>query len=487
MSLSNALSNALSGIVAASRGTEVVASNLANALTPGFARREMVLLPRPYIAAGGGVHIDGVTRIVRSSVLAQTRIAAAESARSETLGAFHASVSQSLGVPGQPGALSTLLAGFDAALVSAAGRPDSEANLSRLVSTGAELTRAFNRMGSEIQQARSDADSAVASDVQALNANLTRLAELNRQITVQLASGQDANASQDARQGVIDAIARIVPVQEVSRDGGRVALFTASGGVLLDGSTPTRFSFQAAGPITAQMKVGNSPLDVLSIEGTGGAVPANMSFFSGGRLAANLQIRDVDAPSAQARLDAAATDLYTRFASDDVDPTLAGGLPGLFTDGGIALVPGQEPGLAQRLSINPAVNPNTGGALWRLRDGIGAIDAGPVGVSVLLDRMRGALSQQLLPATAGMSAIARTAAGMAADVASAAAATRLDADSARSAAAAQSNAFETMMRQDGVDSDKEMESLLALERAYASNAKVLKAVDDMIQTILRLT
>ena len=76
---------------------------------------------------------------------------------------------------------------------------------------------------------------------------------------------------------------------------------------------------------------------------------------------------------------------------------------------------------------------------------------------------------------------------MASDITSAAAAGRLDAEGLQSAASAQSNAFEAMMRQDGVDSDKEMETLLALERAYASNAKVLQAVDDMIQTILRLS
>ena len=66
MSLSNALSNAVSGIVAASRGTEVVASNLANAMTPGFARREVQLSVRPWIGGGGGVHIEGVERVVRN-------------------------------------------------------------------------------------------------------------------------------------------------------------------------------------------------------------------------------------------------------------------------------------------------------------------------------------------------------------------------------------------------------------------------------------
>lgn len=44
-----------------------------------------------------------------------------------------------------------------------------------------------------------------------------------------------------------------------------------------------------------------------------------------------------------------------------------------------------------------------------------------------------------------------------------------------------------MMRADGVDTDREMENLLNLERAYAANAKVLKAVDDMLLNILGLT
>ena len=486
MSLSNALSNAVSGLVAASRGTEVVASNLANALTPGFARREMQLSPRPHISAGGGVHVDGVVRIVRSSVLAQTRTASAETSRADTLASFHGAVSASIGVPGEAGALATLLADFDSALVSAAARPESEATLSRVLTTATGLAQAFNRLGTEIQTARTSADRAIAADVEALNTGLLRLSELNRQITVQLATGEDANASQDARQKVIDAISQIVPVQEVQRENGRVALYTTSGGVLLDGAKPMRIEFEAAGAITPQMQAGLPPIGYISVEGVE-LTPSQMGYFAGGRIAANLQIRDSDAPAAQARLDAAARDLYDRMSAPGVDDTLGGTLPGLFTDDGDLPVAGSEAGFAQRMAINSAVDPMQGGALWRLRDGIGAGTPGAVGGSALLDRMRESLAAPRLPATGGMSAINRTAMGMAADLSSAAASNRLSAEAVRSAASAQSNTFETMMRQDGVDSDKEMETLLALERAYASNAKVLKAVDDMIQTILRLT
>ena len=40
---------------------------------------------------------------------------------------------------------------------------------------------------------------------------------------------------------------------------------------------------------------------------------------------------------------------------------------------------------------------------------------------------------------------------------------------------------------DGVDTDKEMEALLAPEHAYSANAKVFQTANDMLDTILRLT
>lgn len=486
MSLSNALSNAVSGIVAASRGTEVVASNLSNALTPGYARRELQLSTRPYIAAGGGVHVDSVTRSVRTSVLAQSRISSAETARAQTLADFHKQISDSHGVPGEPGALATLLSDFDVALTAAAARPENETGLSRVVTTAQSLARGYNSLGTQLQDARTRADQAIASDVRDLNEGLARIVELNRQITVQLATGDDANALMDSRQQIVDRLSQIVPVQEMPRDGGRIALFTTSGGVLLDGFKPAEFDFTPSGKLGPGMSVGTPPVGVVSMNGVELA-GGKMGILSGGRLDANFRIRDVEAPAAQARLDAAARDLYERCADPSVDATKPATAAGLFTDGGGALDPANEAGLAQRLSFNALADPAKGGALWRLRDGLGATTSGPAGNSALLDNLRNILADARLPSSAGISGIERSAAVMVADVTSTAAIQRVDAESLLSGASAQSNTYETMLRQDGVDSDREMESLLALERAYAANAKVLQTVDDMIQTILRLT
>ncbi|MDO5369823.1 flagellar hook-associated protein FlgK [Paracoccus sp. (in: a-proteobacteria)] len=478
MSLSNALTNAVSGLVAASRGTEVVASNLANAATPGYARRELQMAARPLVSGGGGVHVDGAVRMVQGSVLAQARLAGAETARAETLAEFHKSVSDAIGVPGEAGSLTTLLSQLDGALVAAAARPESEAGLSQAVSAARDLARACNTLGAHVQDARSAADRAIGADVQALNSGLKRVAELNRQITVQMTGGKDANALQDERQRTIDGLSQIVPLKELPREGGRVALFTAEGGVLLDGFAPASLEFTAVGLVTADMSAGSSALGLLRLKGE--PVPTGqMGRFAGGRLAANFQIRDLDGPLAQARLDAAAADLHDRFAGAASGPTPWATAPGLFIDASPA-----APGLAQRIAVNAAVDPAAGGAVWRLRDGMAAAP-GPVGNGDLLMRMQEALDGPR--AVPGLGAVPRSAAGHAAELTSLAASGRLSAERDVTTAMAQSSAYDTMLRQDGVDSDREMETLLALERAYASNAKVLQAVDDMIQTILRLT
>jgi flagellar hook-associated protein 1 FlgK len=40
--------------------------------------------------------------------------------------------------------------------------------------------------------------------------------------------------------------------------------------------------------------------------------------------------------------------------------------------------------------------------------------------------------------------------------------------------------------QNGIDTDQEMQQLLVIEKNYAANAKVIQAVADMIDTLIRL-
>ena len=53
-------------------------------------------------------------------------------------------------------------------------------------------------------------------------------------------------------------------------------------------------------------------------------------------------------------------------------------------------------------------------------------------------------------------------------------------------AAARLDTFTVMEAENGVDTDAEMQSLLQIEQAYAANAKVISAVQDMIQAVLAI-
>ena len=71
MSISAAIANAVSGLTAASRGTEIVSTNIANSQTEGYARRELELSSRLY-ERGGGVVINGTAHGRGSSAVPTT-------------------------------------------------------------------------------------------------------------------------------------------------------------------------------------------------------------------------------------------------------------------------------------------------------------------------------------------------------------------------------------------------------------------------------
>ncbi|ODT61119.1 MULTISPECIES: flagellar hook-associated protein FlgK [Paracoccus] len=481
MSIAKAISNAMSGLTATARGTEVVASNLSNIMTPGYARREMVVTAQ---LLGGGVRIDGITRIVNASLLSEARMAASSVGDVSARASFFQGMEKIVGLPGEPQALSTALTDFQAALSAAAARPDDEIRLSQIVSTASALAGRLNAASTAVQAARSTAQQDIASEVATVNAALERVAYLNARITVLDADGKDATPLMDERQQQIDRIARIVPVQEVTREGGKVALFTAEGAVLLDGSVPARLGVQGNAQVTAGQVVG-APLELLTLNGTALSA-AQMRLFGGGSLAANFQIRDQLGPQLQSELDDMAFELHQRLADPAVDPTLGAGDAGLFTDVGARADPATLVGLAGRIALNASVDPGQGGQLWRLRSGLQAPNGEPVGQSSVLNALVDALDAQR-PAQPGSGFTGNgSLSSRFGSVESRVATRRVEAQADLAVRSSRQSTLSASMMAEGVDSDAEMQRLLQYEQSFAANARVLSAVDEMINQILRI-
>lgn len=484
MSITLALSNALSGLTAASRMAEVVASNTANAMTEGYARREVQLTSQMLGTRGAGVAVTGINRAVNETVLQDRRLADASAQNASMRTDFFSQMEGWLGNPEEAGSLSTQMSNLEATLVEAASRPDSEPRLTAVLDAAKAITTHLNETSDNIQRARMTADQSIASQVDRLNETLGQIDTLNASILSDRTSGHDISALLDQRQVLVDQVSTIVPVRQVARDNQQISLVTTGGAVLLEGN-PAKIGFEPVGVITPDMTQGSGALSGLTINGTQIATGEDR-LMGGGSLGALFVIRDELAPQAQTQLDAYARNLIERFSDPAIDPTLNAGDPGLFTDAGGALDITDELGLSGRISINAIADPDQGGALWHLRDGLGATSAGSVGNSQTLSALTDALTAQTTPASGGFGVSKHSASSLAANLISEFSTKRQNAETTESFASARHQTLNDLVLADGVDTDQELQTLLQVERSYAANAKVMQTVDTLIQTLLEM-
>ncbi|MDT8325868.1 MAG: flagellar hook-associated protein FlgK [Roseovarius sp.] len=482
MTISGALSNALSGLNASSRTADVVSANLANVLTDGYAVRDIELASQ---RDGRGVAVVGITRHVDSGLLGDRRLADSGRAAAETRAGFAAQIEQALGTPGETGALSTRLAQLDASLVTASTRPEEANRLQTVVRDAASLGESLNRISDRIEVLRSRADSDIARTVDSVNTGLEQVSTLNKQITQALFNGRATAPLEDQRQKVIDGLAEFLPLRQLPRDHGAVALVTTGGALVLDG-LPAKLEFEPSAIVAPHMTLENGLLSGIKINGNSVNISGGRGPLAGGQLAALFDIRDDLAVTAQSGVDAVARDLVERFQQVGLDPSLAPGAAGLFTDAGTAFDPANEVGLAGRISLNAAVDPDRGGAMFRLRDGLGATTPGPAGDSALLQAFSAALRENRALPSGPLGSTARSAAGQIATLVSQTAQNRLAEDQTLSFTTSQASELRSLELANGVDSDAELQRLLLVEQAFSANARMIQTIDDMMQTLLRI-
>lgn len=480
MSISGALSNALTGLTAAARAAEVVSSNLSNAMTEGYGRREISLSSQNY-RASGGVLVNGIIRHSNPVLVAERRLADAQFSHASSLKDVYLNLESLIGTPGQSLSLNARIADFEAALATAAGGADSLTRLKSVAQNASSLASMFRTTANGVQDIRQRADQSMGSMVERTNVLLTRIEQLNGEISKAINLGHDTSSLEDDRHAVVDELSQLVPVRQVSRDRGRIALYSTNGAILLDGSA-VEFGFQETRMVQPHMSVENGLLSGLTINGN----PVRVDAVSGGALGAQFVIRDTVAVQIQEELDAMARDLVTRFQSSSLDPTLVAGQAGLFTDSGSAFDPTEELGLANRLHLNSLVDPGETAEFWRLRDGLGASSPGDVGNASILNNMSDVMALASSRASGSFSDVSATFGGLADQVFSLVSANRVRSEEEVSFSASRLQGLETMELSDGVDSDHEMQKLILIERAYAANARIVEVVDEMMSKLLRL-
>ena len=308
MGLGQALTSAVSGLRVTQSSLALVASNIANAETPGYVKKASTQVA----AASGdttiGVRLSSITRELDQYLQRQLR--------SETSGGAYATLRSDFfqrlqGVFGQPGdsnALETVFNSFTSAVQALSTSPNSSSARYGVLTAGQTLAQHLNGMTSDIQGLRSDAELGLSDTVNQANAALRNIAAINQQLG--LTNVQDATTAtlKDQRDYFIDQLSQLMDIKVVDSDHGQVNIFTRAGSQLV-GDRAATIIFDAKGSLSAasQWNIDPSKRSVGTLLlNSGSGTPVDMigaNMFGSGKIAALIEMRDHVLVEAQAQVD----------------------------------------------------------------------------------------------------------------------------------------------------------------------------------------
>jgi flagellar hook-associated protein 1 FlgK len=489
MSLSLALDSALSGLITAQRQTALTSRNIANAATPGYTRKEAELQALTIQGEGRGVTVAQVVRKVDKMLQQDTRRESGLSAELQAKAEGLASFTTAIGQPDEERSLSSQIAKLSQAFQRLGESPENAVIQHSVVGAAQGVARSLNDLASAVRDQRQAADQGIADSVASVNQSLDDLAHINEQLSVVGGAGRDVTDLLDQRDKLLDSLSQELGITALTRGDGQTMVLTEGGTTLLDGSKINHLAFSTTTTIGAASayNAGAGPLSGVTVNGQdispGSGYPGAIR---SGRMAGEFALRDTILPQAQAQIDEIASTLADGFQR--ADASVAAGQAGLFTDNGAAhdrSDPAQVTGLSERIAVNALVDPDQGGSLWRIRDGIQAAAPGAPGDATQVRAFLGVFDEAVsFSAGAGLSTSARIGAYATEFVGYQ--------DNQRAAfeerASYQGSIADSLNTQrtnlEGVNVDDEMQKLLLFEQTYNASAKVIQAVRDMMDTLM---
>src|SRR6187397_1990676 len=326
MSLTQALSSALSGLQVNQAGIALVAANVANADTPGYTRKVM-----DQVATGTsssiGVRVSDIQREIDLYIQRQLRIENSGASYADTRARMYSQLQEIYGQPGSATSLEGVYNSFTTALQVLWTSPDDPGARTGVINSAQLLAQQLNQLSSSIQSQRANAELAISDAVNKANEAMSQIASLNQQIAASTPGDAATAALLDNRDAYIDQLSQLMDINVISGDRNQVTIFTNSGTQLV-GSQAAQLSFDAVGTMTPQSKWNANPalrgvgtITLIPPAGTPVDLIENRAIRSG-TIAAYLQMRDQDLVQAQTQLDALAAAM-AQALSDKAIPSTA--------------------------------------------------------------------------------------------------------------------------------------------------------------------
>jgi flagellar hook-associated protein 1 FlgK len=331
MSLTQALSSALSGLQVNQAGIALVAANVANADTPGYTRKVM-----DQVATGTstsiGVRVSDIQREIDLYIQRQLRIENSGASYADTRARMYSQLQEIYGQPGSATSLEGVYNSFTNALQVLSTSPDDPGARTGVINSAQLLAQQLNQLSSSIQSQRANAELAISDAVNKANEAMKQIASLNQQIAASTPGDAATAALLDNRDAYIDQLSQLMDINVISGDRGQVTIFTNSGTQLV-GSQAAQLSFDAVGTMTPQSQWNANPalrgvgtITLIPPAGTPVDLIQNRAIRSG-TIAAYLQMRDQDLVQAQTQLDALAAAMAQALSNKAIPSTAINPVP----------------------------------------------------------------------------------------------------------------------------------------------------------------
>ena len=276
--MSDLLGIGASGVRAYQSALTTVSENIANAATPGYARRTADLreiAPTVGIASGGGIQtgqgvaIAGVTRSADTLRAGDVRTSSADLARSETGVAWLDRIENAL----TGNQLGDRLTGFFNAAKQVAADPTATVPRSALLEQASAVAGSFSATGKALDHLDADLDSTADTAVTTLNSLGAALAKINDGLGRAQPGSNGAAQLADQRDTILDQISAISDVSVALDGSGRatVKLGNAGGPVFVSGNSAGDVTFARGSDGTVSFAL-HTPLAVSAFAPGGGAL-----------------------------------------------------------------------------------------------------------------------------------------------------------------------------------------------------------------------
>jgi flagellar hook-associated protein 1 FlgK len=473
------LGTALSSLIAQRQGLDVAGQNVANANTVGYTRQRATMAAQPASSVasmfstnngpGQGVRVTGIDRLADAYLDARVRTQTSGASYLKARADAYTTLEGSIGEPGSDG-LANQLSSLWSAFADVANTPDKGSAKSVLLSQASAVVDRVATLYGAADVQWTQARATTVGLVDQVNTTAASVADLNGRILDITNSGGTAAELMDQRDQLITQLSATVGASVAVQPNGQMNVLVG-GNALVSGVhahplavTGARVFSAATGDSTATPPVAGTAVQVVWAER-----PAQSAALDGGRVAGLLSVlAPPDATGtggmlteAAARYDALATTLATQVnALHGAAVTTAGSPGGNF----FTFAAGRPPALGLAVAIT---------------DPAGVAVASPGGGA--LDGSIGSQIADLANSTAGPNAQWSKAVVEIGSRTASAASRAAVAESSRATAEA------GQLSQASVDTDEETVSMLAYQRAYEGAARVLTAIDEMLDTLINRT